>query len=518
MPLHKPAQFLLFFMSLCSVNSAPTTTPYQDQHTSHSISSAHLAVIVSIAATLAILYAMKMRFLQTRASAVKVQPTGLPLNCTPADSPGGASMPPPAWKGSPILLGFLGSPARELGYVASDLLRLAPSGRLLKRRYAQHPVKQSMRMAFHWVKPPGQKPAERSYRCPSPWGSVEGSPKLPFQHASGTCPIDCTGAELTPGGAMSVSEMEHSRIPTSFERTGRDSRRLSKSYILDSEPAYEGPSSLYGRDADRRHLDTSNVNRDLDFSASLVTNEGNAYSPWLASLQLGHTTDHTFLEDLESSSPMPLSLRFCLPSPLLPAKKKPGPSKRRSPLRSILLPQSLFEGGAEASPNDDETPKDPFCDVAPTEDGKAESYKEFGLGRPSQSPTSLYRREAETESAESPTLELMLEQLVQVTSDWDDSITVDDKFKNLLESTRRRDQSPGSELDALPGATDQCPGSPPPPIIELPELDDLYDEGTPFPNPFGNSPHILRDRTRDLLFSIPEEEAISFSEALIQTY
>lgn len=111
----------------------------------------------------------------------------------------------------------------------------------------------------------------------------------------------------------------------------------------------------------------------------------------------------------------------------------------------------------------------------------------------------------------------MLEQLVQVTSDWDDSIAIDDKFKDLLESTRRRDQSPGPELDPLSGATDR-PNSPPPPIIELPELKDLYDEGIPFPNPFLSSPYTLRDRTRDLLFSIPEEEAISFSDAVIQTY
>jgi hypothetical protein len=175
-----------------------------------------------------------------------------------------------------------------------------------------------------------------------------------------------------------------------------------------------------------------------------------------------------------------------------------------------------------------------FSDVGPIENGKAASYKELGLGRPSQrqehhkiisndltnncfSPVSFHRTEADTESvAEPPTLELMLQQLVQATNDWDDSILIEDQFKTLLDSTKRSDHIPNAERQ-FAGVT-KSDDSPLHPNIELPNLEDLDDEGIAYPNPFLGSPYILRDRTRDLLFSIPEEDAISFTDIVIQTY
>jgi hypothetical protein len=141
----------------------------------------------------------------------------------------------------------------------------------------------------------------------------------------------------------------------------------------------------------------------------------------------------------------------------------------------------------------------------------------YDLSNNCSSPVSLHRTETDAESfADSPTLELMLEQLVQATSDWDDSILIDDKFKSLLDSTKRSDHT--SDADHQFTVEMKCSDSPPSPGIELPKLKDFDGESIAHPNPFLGSPYILRDRTRDLLFSIPEEDVISFTNIVIQTY
>jgi len=119
----------------------------------------------------------------------------------------------------------------------------------------------------------------------------------------------------------------------------------------------------------------------------------------------------------------------------------------------------------------------------------------------------------------------MLSQLAKATSDWDDSVFVDDKFKSLIDGTSKHESLPPHILESphLTGATahemtryfsnlnlscdsdDQGEG------LE----DDLSRSVSPL---YIDNPCILRDRTRDLLFSIPEEEAISFSDVIIETY
>ncbi|TEB35714.1 hypothetical protein FA13DRAFT_1728567 [Coprinellus micaceus] len=517
------AQSLIIAHATRIVRSAPTATPHKEPPHMHSLSTVHLAVIISITLALAILYTAKLHFLQVRTSTINIRFNDLALSSTPNRKPCDASSVDTQGKpGSPFLLGFLGSPARELRYVATDLLRLTPSGRLLKRQYTPHPLKGAMGMVLNWIKEPGSpKLLSRLGSFSSSWTPDGGSPQLPFQRAHGACPIAC--AALVGSGGATLLEVPKCPLTVPLERKMLARRRPADTYI--SEHTNMGSFLLNRRATDRRQktseLDTSDVIGNSGFSTSLAINEGSEHSPWLASLaslQLGPTPGQTFLEDLESTSPMPL--KFRLPSPLLPAKKKSSPTKRRSPLRSILPPQTLSGVNKAGSPpkgDSGDTPIPLFSDVSPIENGKAASYKELGLGRPSQSPVSLHRTETDAESfADSPTLELMLEQLVQATSDWDDSILIDDKFKSLLDSTKRSDHT--SDADHQFTVEMKCSDSPPSPGIELPKLKDFDDESIAHPNPFLGSPYILRDRTRDLLFSIPEEDVISFTNIVIQTY
>lgn len=130
------------------------------------------------------------------------------------------------------------------------------------------------------------------------------------------------------------------------------------------------------------------------------------------------------------------------------------------------------------------------------------------------SPVSLSHSDHEKENTASPTLENMLDQLVQATSDWDESLFVDDKFKHLIIDASKKEKV-DPLTSTLPLGATQCEPS----NASSHGDDSSSDHGIhSLPNPLLNSPYALRDRTRDLLFSIPEEESISFSDVVIQTY
>jgi hypothetical protein len=109
----------------------------------------------------------------------------------------------------------------------------------------------------------------------------------------------------------------------------------------------------------------------------------------------------------------------------------------------------------------------------------------------------------------------MLDQLVQATSEWDESVFVDDRFKSLIDGSKRGDKHP--PLDHVTGETRKISLFS---IYDVPEeSEEENSASSDSSDPFLEPPyHILRDRTRDLLFPIPEEQAISVSDVVIQRY
>ncbi|KAF5333344.1 hypothetical protein D9611_002489 [Ephemerocybe angulata] len=520
------------------VNASPTTSNLSNTASSPATHSnkhiVFLAVTTSIAFTLVSLYAAKLRYLRgQKAIAPKLKLEHLdPLEPRQRKTSGTA---PKDAKGSPFWIGFLGSPAVELEFVASDLVRGTPPCRLLKRPYIRHPMKDMIQGAFNWIGKTGHYQMQAHQRfdfSPTSYGSgntlpihwPEQSPlrlSSTMAHAKSFNPSNilrlplCDSLDLTAMDPQEPSLNGTIRRQSLLKSTGTSRQAPSpEACFLLHAMTTESPSiPCPCRNPDRRKLafiDTSDVNGSSSFATSEVLTEGHAYSPRFSPLQLDLPSGTSFLEHLESTSPMPL--RFRLPSPLLPTRKKSSSSKR-SPLRSS---KRFQEGSATPAtlPSVDSEPT-LFSEVVPFGNEKVSSYSHLGLGRPSQSPVSVHHLDLDRGSPDSPTLESMLDQLVQATSDWDDSIFVDDKFKHLIDSSKRSD-SHSPSFDSPLGAT-HCDLTKPIPTYSLTEV--YEDDHAPsYPNPLLNSPYGLRDRTRDLLFSIPEEEAISFCDVVIQTY
>lgn len=362
---------------------------------------AYLAVVTSICATLLLLYATKLLYLQLRRSEstttelkrlwLEAQPTpSMSVECI-------SSVLTSDSKTSPFLLGFLGSPARERGHVASNLIRIS-SGNMHSKRRTGRPGTDLIRMTVDWIKEPwamqilmGRLDASSPCRptsssdnggeLPMQWPpspSCFGSPRVSYndQHSRGN---DFGDPSKRFERGYPIPSLDCQTYLQSMSGSGR-------TYLSDASPisrTIASPSSpSCWTSPDRRklyRLGTPDV-IGTSFAASEFLNEGDAQNlSWFSPFDLGPTPGQSFLENLESSSPMPF--RFRLPSPLLPTRKKSGSSKTRSPLRSMIVSQT-------GTPYTNTSPSDSnislFGDSRPLENEKMSTYNNLGLGRPSQ--------------------------------------------------------------------------------------------------------------------------------------
>ncbi|KAG2013616.1 hypothetical protein CC2G_010505 [Coprinopsis cinerea AmutBmut pab1-1] len=393
-------------------------------------------------------------------------------------------------KSSGILVGFLGSPNWEITgvmkSVESDWRWALP----VDKKYPS-PAKSPQRSAaIHWAIKTmhyNQSTAPASLNLlDSAVDSLSQAPPLPPVHHTGfhltssttkatsnfqTCVGRCairgpfTG-HLTSSHNVATTSSQTFSLPGVLERDFSVPQRLQ---CLSSTPP--GPTISKQFDSLQAHppsphasASTSTVNRAgrsvrLVQRSSEVESSDSAHATTPGLRIRGVTTSLPL--DISSLGLLQVSPQLCPPlqRSSSPLRMTFSPAIGPSPLRSMMLPISSSDEVTPSHSSRKHLAKNP--------------YDHLGLGHPSRSPIesnvtpTISQRsirsdppasphgQASTTTQGSAALEDMIHQLVQATSDWDDSVFVNEDFRSLIETSKSPSspgtaQSPPSRREATP--------------------------------------------------------------------